>query len=184
LDVIARLFDPSLLERALAWEMPAFLQAYTLHDSVLEEFRHSPSGGIAIVIAWDLHWNRNIPQNYRKLAIVFPLPYSLTWTQGSWYYATLDGGTSESVPLIEREQMLADGSVEIRAFQNERDEIQPCAFDESLTRTVFQGINWSRITILHNRKVHFLCFDEAGSLFAIPKVAGEPGVPPDCGGIK
>jgi hypothetical protein len=162
------LFDPSILERALAWDMSSFLMAYTLHDSVLDEFRHSPLGGIAIVIDWDLHWNRTIPENYRKLAIVFPLPYSLTWSQGSWYYATLDGAISESVPAAERTLMLSDGSVEVRAFQNERDEIQPCAFDESLTRSVFRGINWSRITFLHNREVRFLCFDQAGSLFAIP----------------
>jgi hypothetical protein len=176
LDVLTCLFDPSLLERALVWDMPAFLHVYTLHDSVLEEFRHSPSGGIAIVIDWNLHWNRTIPDNYRKLAIVFPLPYSLAWTQGSWYYATLDGAISESVPAVERERMLSDGSVEVRTFQNERDGIQPCAFDESLTRTVFQGINWSRITILHNGEVRFLCFDETGSPFPIPKVAAEPAV--------
>lgn len=183
MDVVARVFDPSVLAQAIGWDMPSFLRAYTLHDSALEEFRHSPSVGVAIVINWDLHWNRNIPHDYRWLAIVFPLPYSLTWTQGSWHYSTLEGAASEFVSAADRERMLADGSVELQAFRNQRDEIQPCVFDESLTRTVFQGMNWSRITILHNEEVRFLCFDDLGSLFAIPKVAPESRAAPDSGGI-
>jgi hypothetical protein len=181
LNVIDRLFDPSLMEQALAWDMPAFLQTYTLHDSVLEEVRHSPRGGIAVVIDWDLHWNPAIPPSYRTLALVFPIPYSFIWTQGSWHYATLDGATSEVVPAADRERMLSDGSMEVRAFQNHPDEISPCAFDDSLTRTVFQGINWSRITILHNSGVRLFCFDDAGTWFAIPKVVPEFGTAPDRG---
>ncbi len=171
MDVLARVFDPTILERALTWEMPAFLRVYTLHDSVFEELRHSPRGGIAVSVDWDFHWNPGIPAIYQKLVIVFPLPYSLTWRQGPWYYATLDGAASELISAADRERFLS--SINIEAFQNDSDEIQPCAFDESLTRTDFQGINWSRITILHNSAVRFLCFDESGSLFLIPKVAAE-----------
>jgi hypothetical protein len=70
------IYDEKLLaEQAAVWDMPSFLQAYTLHDSSLLEIRVRPSADLLVLIDWDLHWNSTIPSQYNLLVIRFAMPY-------------------------------------------------------------------------------------------------------------
>lgn len=160
--------DP-LWEHAIEWDMPSFLKEYTLHDSGLAETRIFSFRGAIIRIDWDLHWNQAIASGFSTLLLRFAEPYSITWTQGSWRESTLSGAVSELLTLKDREKMLMDGTVNLSAFPMGQDGVQPCAFDESLTRTVFEGINFGLLTVLHTAQVRFLCLNEFGTCSAIPR---------------
>jgi hypothetical protein len=163
------IYDERLLsERAAIWDMPSFLKAYTLHDSSLLEIRARPSADLLVFIDWDLYWNSVIPSQYNLLVIRFVMPYWAKWLQGSWHQPTLGGATSSVVLESEREIMLNDDRFDLRAFQGGKDEIQPPMLDASLTRTVFEFINWGECEILHGGEVAFACFDDAGHPWAIP----------------
>lgn len=56
--------------------------------------------------------------------------------------------------------MLEDGSVELGAYQGAKDELTPPFEDEGLTRTTFESMNWSRLTVLHGGDVRLLCLDD------------------------
>jgi hypothetical protein len=64
--------------------------------------------------------------------------------------------------------MLNDNRFDLRAFQGGKDEIQPPMLDTSLTRTVFEFVNWGECEVLHNREVVFACFDSTGNFWEIP----------------
>lgn len=148
--------------------MPAFLQAYTLHDSSLYEVRTRSSAELLVFINWDLHWNKTISPAYDLLIIRFAANYWMQWRAGAWEQPTLDGATSEMVSQIEREQMLNDKRFDLRAYQNERINAQAPMMDESLTRTVFNFMNWGECEILHSAEVSFTCFDKSGNAGEIP----------------
>jgi len=160
--------EKPLLEQAAVWDMPSFLKAHTLHDSSLLEIRVRLSADLLVFIDWDLHWNSTIPSQYKLLVIRFVMPYWAKWLQGSWHQPTLGGATSSVISKIEREQMLNDDRFDLRAFQSGKDEIQPPMLDESLTRTVFEFVNWGECEILHGRDVGFACFDNAGNHWEMP----------------
>ena len=145
------------------WTMPAFLENYTLHDSALYEIRARSSAELLIFIDWDLHWNKTISSAYNLLVIRFATTYWTQWRTGAWEQPTLDGATSEVISQTEREQMLNDKRFDLRAYQNERDDIQAPMMDAGLTRTIFNFVNWGECEILHSAKVNFACFDENGN---------------------
>ena len=159
--------EQAILEQSAVWTMPAFLETYTLHDSALYEIRARSSAELLVFIDWDLHWNKTISTAYDLLVIRFAANY---WTRraGAWEQPTLDGATSEVVSQIEREQMLNDERFDLRAFQNERDDIQAPMMDASLTRTIFNFMNWGKCELLHSAEVSFACFDKTGNLGEIP----------------
>ncbi len=151
------------------WDMPSFLRKYTLHDSALIQVRITPHAGVIALICWDLHWNSIVPPGYDTLAIQFTIPYLVNWNQGAWYQSTLDGATSYAVTEAEREKMLYESPVDLNAFGKGEDEIQPYMLDDTLTRTVFEGMNGSRAEITHSGQVCFACFDDSGNAQSIPK---------------
>jgi hypothetical protein len=65
--------------------------------------------------------------------------------------------------------MLESGSVDLRAYQGAKDEIAPPFEDEGLTRTTFESMNWSRLTVLHGNVVRLLCLDDEGRAGALPR---------------
>ena len=160
--------EQALLKQSAIWNMPSFLETYTFHDSSLYEFRVRSSDDLLVFIGWDLHWNKAIPSEYNLLVIRFAKHYWAKWREGAWWQPTLDGATSKVVSQAEREQMLNDERFDLRAYQNERDDIQAPMMDASLTRTVFDFMNWGECEILHSAEVSFACFDESGSLGEIP----------------
>jgi hypothetical protein len=68
--------------------------------------------------------------------------------------------------------MLEDGSVELRAYQNVKDGLAPPFDDEGLTRTTFESMNWSRLTVVHGADVRLLCLDDEGRAGPIPRSDG------------
>lgn len=154
---------------ASLWDMPSFLEQYTLHDSQLQEVRLIPGAGLLVLIDWDLHWNAIIPQPYNTLVIQFKVPYVTNWHQGAWHQSTLEGATSIKVSNEEREKMLNESAIDLRALQQGTDEIQPYMLDDTLTRTVFEGMNWGALEVLHNQQVCFTCFDNSGNTWSIPR---------------
>jgi hypothetical protein len=172
LDLLRRLYTTAEPIEAVAWDLPSFLAAYTLHDSALAEVRLEQSDGLLVLIQWDMHWNKRVASQYQNLVIGIPMVYSVQWSQGGWNQNTLSGAASERVSAEERRQMLEDGSVELRAYQNARDEVPPPFEDEGLTRTTFESMNWSRLTVLHGGDVRFLCLDDEGRAGRIPRGDG------------
>lgn len=152
-----------------AWDLPAFLATYSLHDSGLMETVVDQWHGLLALIQWDMHWNRRVESQYQNLVIYIPTIYSVDWVQGSWKQSTLCGAESVRVSQEEREQMLANGSVDIRAYQHAKDEILPPFNDEGLTRTIFQSVNWSRLTVLHGNDIKLLCMDDECNTGHIPR---------------
>jgi hypothetical protein len=155
---------------AIPWEMPAFLSAYTLHDSALIEVRLEQSDGLLVLIEWDMHWNKRVLPQFRNLVIGIPVAYSLEWKQGSWNQNTLSGANSARISADERRQMLENGDIELGAYQGAKDEISPPLEDEGLTRTTFRSMNWSRLMVLHGKDIHLLCMDDEGRAGELPRV--------------
>jgi hypothetical protein len=158
----------AILKQSSIWDFPSFLETYTLHDSSLLEFRVRPSADVLVFIDWDLHWNAKIPSEFNLLVVRFVRVYWAKWLEGAWQQTTLGGATSKIVSEAEREQMLNDKRFDLRAYQNERDDIQAPMMDATLTRTVFDFVNWGECEILHSAEVGFACFDESGNLGEIP----------------
>ena len=128
--------------------------------------------GLLVLIDWDMCWNKRVPPQFRNLVIGLPRVYSVQWSQGGWNQSTLSGATSERVSAEERRRMLEDGSVELRAYQNAKDDLPPPFEDEGLTRTTFECMNWSRLTVLHGADVRFLCLDDEGRAGPLPRDGG------------
>ena len=169
LNIMNFTFDESiLLEKSAIQEMPSFLEQYDLHDSDLLEIRVRPSADLLIFINWDLHWNKAISPKYDLLVIRFKLVYWAKWLEGAWQQNTLVGAKSKIVTEVEREQMLDDKRFDLRAYQNQRSDIEAPMMDTSLTRTVFDVMNWGEFEMLHGEEVSFACFDEFGNLGEIP----------------
>ena len=99
--------EQALLKHSAIWNMPSFLEIYTLHESSLYEFR------------------------VRSIS-------------------------------------LEDERFDLKAYQNEHSGFQVPMMDVSLTRTVFEFMNWGGCQILHSADVSFACFDESGNLGEIP----------------
>lgn len=167
-ELLRRLYSVAEKPEAVAWDMPPFLAAYTLHDSALAEVRLEQSDGLLVLINWDMHWNKRLLPEYRNLVIGIPLVYSVQWTQGGWNQDTLSGATSEPVSEEERRRMLENGSVDLGAYQGARDAIPPPFEDEGLTRTTFESMNWSRLTVLHGSNIKLLCLNDAGRAGHLP----------------
>ena len=148
--------------------MPSFLERYTLHDSDLLEIRIRPSADMLIFINWDLHWNKEISSEFNLLVIRFNLVYRTKWLEGAWHQNTLSGAESKVVSEIEREQMLDDKCFDLRAYQNQRSDIEAPMMNASLTHTTFEIMNWGGYEVLHSAEVDFFCIDEFGNLGEIP----------------
>ncbi len=88
--------EKSLLEQSATWNMPSFLNAYTLQDSSLLEFLVKPSDGLIVFIDWDLHWNKAISPEFNLLVIRFAKVYWMKWLEGGWQQPTLSGAESKS----------------------------------------------------------------------------------------
>jgi len=155
--------DESMWASLPSWDMPAFLGAYTLHDSHLVSVEILPWIGALVSIQWDLHWNRVVPSDHESLVIRFSTPYSVRWTQGAWHQSTLSGAKSEPISTSGREAMLESGEFDPRAYQGKRSDIEAPMFDGSLTRTVFELMNWSALTIVHSERVQLACLDKNGN---------------------
>jgi len=171
-DLLRRLYPTADAIEAAAWDLPSFFAAYTLHDSALVEVRLEQSDGLLVLIDWDMHWNKLVLPEYGNLVIGIPMIYAVQWWQGGWNQNTLSGATSERVSAEERRRMLEDGSVELRAYQNAKDELPPPFDDEGLTRTTFKSMNWSQLTVLHGGEVRLLCLDDEGRAGQIPRGGG------------
>lgn len=171
-ELLRRLYAATEPAGSVAWDLPSFLAAYTLHDSGLAEVRLDPPGGLLVLIDWDMVWNKRVPPQYRNLVIGIPTIYSVTWAQGGWHQNTLSDATSERVSPAERSRMLEDGSVDLRPFQGARDDVPPPFEDEGLTRTTFESMNWSRLTVLHGSSVRLLCLNDAGHAGELPRGGG------------
>jgi hypothetical protein len=160
--------EKALSERSAIWNMPSFLETYTLHDSSLYECHVRSSADLLVFIDWDLYWNKAISSEYNLLVIRFAKNYWVKWLEGAWRQPTLDEAKSEVISAAEREQMLTDERFNLRAYQNEHNGFQAPMMDASLTRTVFDFMNWGECEILHSAEVSFACFDESGNLGEIP----------------
>ena len=154
--------EMKLLEQSAIWNMPSFLNAYTLHDSSLLEFRIKPSDSLIVFINWDLHWNKNISPEFDLLVIRFAKVYWMKWLEGAWQQPTLDGAESKIISESEREQMLDDSRFDLQAYQNQNNDAP--MMDENLTHTVLSSMNWGKCEILHGQEVSFGCFDELGKV--------------------
>lgn len=168
-ELLRRLYTTAEPIEAVAWDLPSFLAAYTLHDSALAEVRLEQSSGLLVLIDWDVVWNKRVPLQYQNLVIGIPTVYSVHWSQGGWNQNTLSGATSERVSAEERRRMLEDGSVDLRAYQDAKDGLAPPFDDEGLTRTTFESMNWSRLTVLHGSDVRLLCLDSEGHAGPLPR---------------
>jgi hypothetical protein len=168
-ELLRRLYATVEPIEAVAWDLPSFLSAYTLHDSGLAGVRLEPTGGLIVSIEWDVFWNKRVGPRYQNLVIGIPTVYSLRWSRGGWNQNTLNGATSPRVSAEERRGMLEDGSVDLRAYQGAADELAPSFEDEGLTRTVFELMNWSRLTVLHAGDVRLLCLDDQGRPGTLPR---------------
>jgi len=157
---------------AVKWDMPSFLQHYTLHDSNLTEFRLIPGIGAVLCVSWDLVWNNIIPAGFDSLVIRIRVPYWVNWNQGSLDLQTILEAVSELATPAEREQMMADGTVKLEYFGNQKDKMSldcsPCVFDESLTKTTLECISGNDLTVLHGREIQLICMNEAGDKTVIP----------------
>lgn len=165
-DLVRRLAaDPA----AVGWDLPSFVTAYSLHDSDLEEVRLDALGGLLLLIALDTVWNPQVPPAFDRLVVRLPVVYAAHWTQGAWHQNTISGATSALVNAAERERMLADGTVDLRAYSGSRDDIGPPFADDTLTRTTLECMNWSRLRLLHGGTATLLCTDAAGVATPLPK---------------
>lgn len=145
---------------ATAWDFPSFHSHYTLHDSVLAEVRLAPGDGMLVLIHWDLIWNARIPREFAQLVIGIPRVYAVEWAAGAWVQGTLSGAASTPVSETERLQMLESGSVDLRAYHGARDDVPPPFEDPGLTRTTFEVIDWSHLTVLHGSEIRFACLND------------------------
>lgn len=155
-----------------SWDMPAFLEAYALHDSHLVSVEIQPQLGILVSISWDLHWNRAVPPEHAALFIRFASPYSMRWSQGAWNQSTLSGARSALVSTAEREAMLDSGEFDLRAYQGKRSDIEPPMLDATLTRTIFELMNWATLTIVHGERVQFACLNTNGAVWSVAQYQG------------
>ncbi len=167
-ELLRRLYSATEPIEAVVWDLPSFFDAYTLHDSSLIEVRLAQSDSLLVMVDWDMHWNKRVQPQYHRLVIGIPMVYSLQWSQGNFNLNTLIGATSECVSEEERRRMLEDGSIDLRAYQGAKDELGPPFEDEGLTRTTFESINGSQLTVLHGREVRLLCLDDEGRAGQIP----------------
>jgi hypothetical protein len=168
---LMKLMHDPLTPQVVTWDLPGFLAEYTLHDSGLAEVRYAPWDGMLVLIDWDLHWNRRVGRGCHNLVIAIRRVYSAKWREGGWHQSTLSGATSSRVPEDERCRMLEDGSLELRAYQNARDEIPPPFEDAGLTRTTFEMMNWGLLSVLHGNEVRFACLDDGGNTGELPRGA-------------
>jgi hypothetical protein len=169
LDLLRRLYNSAEPVESVTWDMPSFLAGYTLHDSAFVEARLTERDGLLILIDWDMHWNRKVRPQYNRLVIGLPVVYSVSWSQGGWRQSTLSDATSQRLTEHERNQMLERGDIDLGAFQGSRDELPPPFDDESLTRTIIEWCNWTRLTILHGGEARLLCLDDAGAAGELPR---------------
>src|SRR5437588_10405582 len=101
-DLHRRLYTTAEPIEAVAWDLPSFLAAYTLHDSGLAEVRFEQSDGLLVLIEWDMHWNKRVPPQFQNLVIGIPMIYAVQWSQGGWNQNTLSDANSERVSADER----------------------------------------------------------------------------------
>lgn len=158
----------------LSSRMPEFLDAYTLHDSSLVEVHLAcvPSFTTFLVIDWDLVWNSVIPATFGRLLIRIPIVYCADWTEGSWQDSTIGGAESRRLLDDQRAQLLEDGRNDLRAYQTDdmrHGTVRHPAMDDTVTRTTVEGISWCKLELLHSGYVEFVCINENGVAFPIPK---------------
>src|SRR2546422_636212 len=91
------LHEETFWKDVLVWDMPSFLEHYTLHDSQLMGFRLIPGIGAVICVSWDLVCNKIIPAGFDSLLIRIRVPYWVNWNQGSLDLPTILGAESELV---------------------------------------------------------------------------------------
>ncbi len=149
------------MEKSAIWNMPSFLNAYTLHDSSLLEFQVKPFEGLIVFVNWDLHWNKNISPEFNLLVIRFTKVYWMKWLEGAWQQPTLASAESRIISESEREQMLNDSRFNLQAYQNQNNDAP--MMDVTLTSTVLNLMNWGKCEVLHGKEVSFGCFDELGN---------------------
>ncbi len=165
------LHDETFWKDALVWDMPSFLERYTLHDSQLCEIKLVPILGAILRVQWDLFWNKPIPDGFDELVIRFHDTYWLNWNQGRLDLPTILEANSRIVTTAEREAMMNDGTVDLKCFDFRQEtsfDIQPCAFDELLTKTSIECIAGHNISILHGKAIQIVCINEAGERAVVP----------------
>ncbi len=88
-------------------------------------------------------------------------------------FNTLSGATSEIVSKDKRERLLEKNNFDLRAYLSRDDDNSHPAFDDVLTRTTFDGMNWSRFEVLQGSKVKMALADDSGEFLNIGKIIEE-----------
>lgn len=158
--------------------MPVFLRRFSLHDSGLAGIALDAQHRLFVDIVFDLHWNRSVPAGHDALLMRFGRTYQVNWHEGSWPETTLSDAISSQFDDAARAALLDDPQFDLRAYQGRSDLVSHPADDESLTRTVFNVMNWGRLEVLHGADTRLVVFDAADSWIDVSTLA--PSVPVGC----
>lgn len=139
--------------------MSGFLDRFTLHDSAFNGLNIDNDGSVIVKIGFDLVWNSSIPKGYDTLVFRFERPYRVRWVHGAWAQCTLSGAESALLEPTTRIDLLNHADFDPRAYQGQPDEILHPAFDETLTCTQLQFVNWTTLEILHGGSVRIIVID-------------------------
>jgi hypothetical protein len=158
-----------------AMAMPWFLDRFTLHDSGLLGVELDWEGRALIHIQFDLHWNPAVPAGHTELWIRFDRPYRVTHTSGGWKQTSLEGASSTLLSQDQRSELRDGGTFERSAYQHSGTEFW-FTFppdDDSLTRTVFELVNWGKVELLHAAPVRFAVADGNTSITDLASLSVE-----------
>lgn len=144
------------------WDMSSFLDRYTLHESELVSVMIEPTGSVVVTCQLDLVWNKSVREGFDTLLLALERTYSVSYRCGPWLQSTLEGATSKQFTESERVVLLESKEFDIRACQGRSSDIEHPTYDQTLTRTTFQSINWAELSLLHGAAIRCRCFNEAG----------------------
>ena len=171
------------MEHPVSWKdispasMQWFLERFTLHDSGLQRVTVDGWDSRTLVqVNFDLRWNPSIPRGYATLWISFDRPYRVTHTQGAWSQPTLEGAESAVLDEEQREALRAGGSFDPESYQHSgRDDgfLYP-PDDDTLTRTLFQLMNWGKLELLHASQVRFAATDMRDTIVDLTTLTLKP----------
>jgi hypothetical protein len=144
--------------------MPNFLKQFSLHDSWLKALTIDSQGKVILEVGFDLVWNPSVPPGHDTLWIRFDHSYRVRWMQGGWEQSTLTGAESAKVAAGDRAALLDDTDFDVRAYQGAGgpQTFTHPSFDESLTSTRFQLVNWAIAEVLHSEPVRCVVADASG----------------------
>lgn len=151
--------------------IPVFLERFSLHDSSLIGISLDSQRRLLVEVQFDLHWNCTVPAEHDTLLIRFERIYCLNWTEGSWQDTTLSDAVSTVLDSEARAALLENSEFDLRAYQGRNDFIPHPAYDETLTRTVFNVMNWGRLNILHGAEVRLAVTADGTTCVDVSEIA-------------